>query len=283
MADITRSSRLLELRIDFDEAGSVLARVRSDLIQIRDGDQVLQQQVVAVPVDEAQFAAIVGSQFAAVASQAETLQHQLQATQAALGEAQALAERLTRERDDAVVQCEEAQTKQALVEEERASIIADRDAAFAARDAAVQERDGMLSSLEALTAERDVLQAALDAINNAEPEPTSLPAYAASVRYTKETGGATWNDWPIHTDATSQTKYLAELQAIALGVRIDGDGWKFADGVFRSVSNADFPALATAARAHVRACFVAEAEVLAGIAAGTITTREQVYTAFAAI
>ncbi|CAL8972927.1 hypothetical protein RHODGE_RHODGE_01042 [Rhodoplanes serenus] len=110
-----------------------------------------------------------------------------------------------------------------------------------------------------------------------------LAAYAADARWRRETGGTTWRGWPIHTDATSQTKYLAELQAISLGVRDDGDGWKFADGAFRAVSNADFSALATAARAHVRACFAAEAAVLAGIAAGTITTPAEIDAAFAAV
>lgn len=155
---------------------------------------------------------------------------------------------------------------------------------LAAQNEALREQvEAAKQAEQAAAARADALQAALDAINTAEPEPTSLPAYAASVRYAKETGGATWNDWPIHTDAVSQTKYLAELQAITLGVRIDGDGWKFADGVFRSVSNADFPALATAARAHVHACFVREAEVLAGIAAGTITTRDEIDAAFASL
>ena len=48
-----------------------------------------------------------------------------------------------------------------------------------------------------------------------------------------------WNGWPIHTDVASQGKYLSELQAITLGVRIDGDPRKFDDGEFRPVSNED--------------------------------------------
>lgn len=112
-------------------------------------------------------------------------------------------------------------------------------------------------------------------------EPQDLAAYAAGRRWTFEQAGAEWNGLPIHTDDRSQGKYLAELQAIALGVRLDGDFWKFADGEFRPVSNADFPALATAAREHVRSAFVIEGTILAGIAAGEITTRAQIDEAFA--
>ena len=130
---------------------------------------------------------------------------------------------------------------------------------------------------------RAVLAAGAHEIAPYAAPPVDLTAYAADARWRHETGGATWSGWPIHTDATSQTKYLAELQAIEIGARTDGDGWKFADGIFRPVSNADFAALATAARAHVRACFAAEAAVLADIAAGTIATTAEVDAAFAAL
>lgn len=113
--------------------------------------------------------------------------------------------------------------------------------------------------------------------------PDMLTAYAAQMRWARETGGAVWNGLPIHTDVPSQTKYLAELQAVALGVRADGEPWKFADGLFRPVGNADIQALAVAAREHVRACFAVEAEVVAGIAAGTITGTAAIDAAFASV
>ncbi|MGO4735987.1 DUF4376 domain-containing protein [Bosea sp. 2KB_26] len=118
----------------------------------------------------------------------------------------------------------------------------------------------------------------------APPElpPLSLTAYAADRRWRAEQAGTVWNGWPIHTDDRSQGKYLSELQAITLGVRIDGDPWKFADGAFRPVSNADFPALATAARAHVRGVFAIEGQLIAAIEAGTITDQAGVDAAFAA-
>lgn len=108
-----------------------------------------------------------------------------------------------------------------------------------------------------------------------------LVAYAADRRWQREQAGTTWNGWSIHTDDRSQGKYLSELQAISLGVRVDNDPWKFADGEFRPVSNADFPQLAIAAREHVRTVFGIEAGVLAEIEAGTITTRPEIDAAFA--
>lgn len=109
-----------------------------------------------------------------------------------------------------------------------------------------------------------------------------LRAYAAATRWKREQAGTTWNSWPIHTDDRSQGKYLSELQAIAIGVRDDSDPWKFADGLFRPVTNAEFPALATAAREHVRTVFGIEGAVLAAITSEAITTREQIDAAFAA-
>lgn len=107
-----------------------------------------------------------------------------------------------------------------------------------------------------------------------------LRAIAADLRWQSERAGTVWHGWPIHTDAGSQGKYLSELQAISLGARTDGDPWKFGDGQFRPVANADFPALAIAAREHVRAVFGIEGMVLAAIEDGTITTEAEVRAAF---
>lgn len=120
-----------------------------------------------------------------------------------------------------------------------------------------------------------------------EPEPptpeqikASLAAYAADCRWQKEVGGTIWNGWPVHTDRESQGKIMAERLAISEGERDDPDGWKFADGSFRMVSNADFIALSNAVREHVRSCFAIEAGVLAQIEAGAITTTEEIDAAF---
>lgn len=119
------------------------------------------------------------------------------------------------------------------------------------------------------------------ALDAGEAAKVALIDYLKDLRWQKEQAGTVWNGWPIHTDDRSQGKYLAELQAIALDDRVDGDAWKFADGLFRPVSNADFPALAKAARAHVREMFGIEAAVLGAIESGTITTTAEIDAAFA--
>ena len=110
-----------------------------------------------------------------------------------------------------------------------------------------------------------------------------LTAYAADRRWRAEQNGTVWNGWPIHTDDRSQAKYLSELQAIALDVRVDGDPWNFADGVFRPVSNAEFASLAIKAREHVRTVYGIEGTVQAQIAAGAITKLAQIDAAFEAV
>lgn len=112
------------------------------------------------------------------------------------------------------------------------------------------------------------------------PSKQELAAYTAAKRYEKEVGGTIWNGWPVHTDRESQGKIVAERLAIEAGEREDTDGWKFADGVFRMVSNEDFMALASAVRQHVRDCFALEAAVLAQIEAVTITEYSQIDAAF---
>lgn len=112
-----------------------------------------------------------------------------------------------------------------------------------------------------------------------------LIAYAAQKRYEREVGGMDWalgdETVRVHTDRESQAKIIAERLAIAEGRRQDPDGWKFADGVFRLVSNDDFITLSDAVREHVRQCYALEAAVLADIESGQIATVEDVDEAFA--
>lgn len=114
------------------------------------------------------------------------------------------------------------------------------------------------------------------------PPPTKqeLSVYAAQKRYEIETGGTIWNGWPVHTDRESQAKIIAERLAVESGERDDPDGWKFADGIFRLVSNTDFVALSNAVRDHVRAAFVVEAYVLSQIEAGIISSEAEIDAAF---
>lgn len=114
-----------------------------------------------------------------------------------------------------------------------------------------------------------------------QPKPPSLAEYAAMRRWEAEVGGTTWSGWSVHTDRESQGKIVAEVLAIERGERQDGDAWKFADGEFRALTNADMEALALAVRTHIRDAFAIEAQVLADIAAGNITTMAEIDAAFA--
>jgi hypothetical protein len=116
-----------------------------------------------------------------------------------------------------------------------------------------------------------------------EPVPTAeeLAAYAADLRWRREVGGTIWNTWPVHTDRESQAKIDQESKAIDKGLRQDGDGWKFADGVFRALTNAEFQDLEAAVYRHVKDSYALEAQVLQGIQDGTITSRADVEAAFA--
>lgn len=116
----------------------------------------------------------------------------------------------------------------------------------------------------------------------AEPgEKIELPAYAAQKRWETEVGGTIWNGWPILTDRESQNKITSEALAIEKGQRLDGDPWKFADGEFRPLTNAQMDSLAAAVRLYIRDSFAIEARVVAEIEAGTISTIEQIDAAFA--
>ncbi|WP_052502951.1 DUF4376 domain-containing protein [Brucella anthropi] len=113
------------------------------------------------------------------------------------------------------------------------------------------------------------------------PPIVDLAAYAAQKRWETEVGGTIWNGWPVLTDRESQNKITSEALAIEKGERLDGDPWKFADGEFRPLTNAQMDSLAAAVRLYIRESFAIEARVVAEIEAGTISTIEQIDAAFA--
>lgn len=120
-----------------------------------------------------------------------------------------------------------------------------------------------------------------NAIEPYSPPTLNLPVYAAEKRWQTEVGGTIWNGWPVLTDRESQNKITAEALAIEKGERLDGDPWKFADGEFRPLTNAQMDSLAAAVRVYIRDSFAIEARVVAEIEAGTISTVEQIDAAFA--
>ncbi|WP_266019065.1 DUF4376 domain-containing protein [Brucella intermedia] len=109
----------------------------------------------------------------------------------------------------------------------------------------------------------------------------TLQEYAAAKRWEREVGGTVWNGWPVLSDRESQSKIIAEALAIEKGERADGDPWKFADGEFRPLTNEQMDDLAAAVRLHVRNSYGIEAQVLAAIEAGSITTEDQIDATFA--
>lgn len=114
------------------------------------------------------------------------------------------------------------------------------------------------------------------AITIANRDASELVAYAANKRWRVETGGCSGGDGQIvNTDRDSQTKLLAEMVSIGAGLRADPSGWKMRDG-FAMLSNTQMLSVIGLARAHVATAFAVEVALSAGIAAGTITTFEQI-------
>lgn len=92
-------------------------------------------------------------------------------------------------------------------------------------------------------------------------------ARIAAARYDAEFGGTTWNGLLIQTDRDSRAILTGEYVAADSGVRKDGEIYKFPDGTFRPLSNADLKAMTLAVRDHVKNCYGREGQLLAKIEA----------------
>ena len=134
----------------------------------------------------------------------------------------------------------------------------------------------------------DLWNDAAFAIDNPQPPVPPTPdewravliAHAAARRFDFEVSGADCDGRVVATDRESQAKLIAEFVAIGGGIRIDPSPWKFADGEFASLTNAQMGAVILASRTHIADAFAREADVLAAIAAGTITTKAEIDAAF---
>lgn len=109
----------------------------------------------------------------------------------------------------------------------------------------------------------------------------SLTAYAADVRWRKETGGIVAGGVPIATDDRSKQ--------MIIGARIAADAdpnwttqWIAADGSIVPIDAAAIIAISDAVQAHVNDCFTSYALVKTDIDSGTITTTAEIDAAFAA-
>lgn len=108
-----------------------------------------------------------------------------------------------------------------------------------------------------------------------------LKAYAASVRFNKETGGFTFGGKPIVTTRESQGQITAAYN-MAVHDSTYTANWKAADGSFTVLDATTIIAMAVAVGNFVSSTFSTEGNVAGQIDAGTITTTAQVDAAFAA-
>ncbi len=133
---------------------------------------------------------------------------------------------------------------------------------------------GTAAEYEAWKASREAADwtAKADADRKAE-----LRAEAARVRWERETGGVVWSGHDVSTDRESQGKVTA-LYTLAVGGLVTAANWKFSDG-FATLSAAEIQALGLAIAAHVQGAFDAEAQAVAAIEAGQITTKADVASA----
>jgi uncharacterized protein DUF4376 len=120
----------------------------------------------------------------------------------------------------------------------------------------------------------------LEAVFAQHYPPGSLKTYAAFRRWQKEQAGITLaSGMPIETDDRAQAKISGAYFA-AQEVPTVVTPWHAADGVVYPLDSAAIIAMNNELLTHINNCFSISADVLAGIADGTITTREQIDAAF---
>ena len=112
----------------------------------------------------------------------------------------------------------------------------------------------------------------------------NLPNYTADVRWRKIETGIVVNGIPFPCD---QGTLSALNSATIYTESATGSGavinWKLPDGSFTQLNKSEINELQLASQGFCQACFTCENDTLIAITAGSITTREQVDTAFAAI
>lgn len=110
--------------------------------------------------------------------------------------------------------------------------------------------------------------------------PEGLREHAAQKRWEKEVGGITLSGLVVHTDDRSKIMISGARVAAEADPNFTTQ-WKGADGTFVTLDAAMIAAISNAVSNHVSNCFALEAQVLAQIEAGTITTTEEIDAAFA--
>ncbi|MCF6265224.1 MAG: DUF4376 domain-containing protein [Desulfuromusa sp.] len=125
------------------------------------------------------------------------------------------------------------------------------------------------AAIEALsvTAEDQII----DRVKTTDELKAAAIAALAQYRWQIETGGYSYNNWPVHSDDRAQFKALAEVLRIQNSQRLDGDAWKFADGEFRSLTNNEFLAMYSVGVTHIEKCFACETACKVRVEAGEYT------------
>ncbi len=113
-----------------------------------------------------------------------------------------------------------------------------------------------------------------------EPEPVDLVAYAADRRWQREVGGLMFAGFHFATDDRSKMMIIGARAAAAAAPDFTTE-WKLPGG-FVTLDADTIIAISDAVLAHVAESFAAEAQVLAAIDAGAITTTAEIDAAFAA-
>ena len=110
----------------------------------------------------------------------------------------------------------------------------------------------------------------------------NLAFYTADVRWRKEQSGLTLTTgMKIKTDDRAQAKITGVYDASLVKADIITP-WHATDGRVHDMDAAEIEQMNYELLTHINNCFSISAEMLAGIEAGTITTREQIDAAFAA-
>jgi hypothetical protein len=84
-------------------------------------------------------------------------------------------------------------------------------------------------------------------------------AHLATIRWQRVAAGTTWNGWPVRTLPGDEAAISAAYSAAQAGSRSDTANWKFADGIFRPLTNAQMIAMAEHVFARTQAHFDHEA------------------------
>lgn len=112
----------------------------------------------------------------------------------------------------------------------------------------------------------------------------NLIYYAADARYRHATGGLTISSLsaiPFYTDPVARnTLANANEYAKVMPNTVD---WKVSDGSFIRLSPSQLTTAAGAMANFVQACFTCESTTVSGVNGGSITTKQQVDDAFAAV